>query len=343
MAKKKEELAEEIAEVVGGERKVEELKFDRIISTGSTQLDLAISGGRIRGGGLPGGVIVEIYGPSGTGKSALLSEIIASCQINGGDAKIVDPESRFDKEYSEIYGVKFDMCEYSRPDTVNEMFKELLNWKPNPSNENAICVFAADSLAALSTEVEMEGTDSYGMKRAKDFSEGLRKTARKIANNNWLVPCTNQERESPTGIVTPGGKGVPYYASIRIRLSKPMQNAKIKREKTINGVKHEKIEGIRTNAQVTKSSVDEPFRTAKFSIVFGFGIDNVRDNLEYLKGNTKADKYVFEDQEFSKIESAIKFIENNNLEKDLENKVIDMWNEIQQAFKETSRKKRIRK
>ena len=54
MAKKKEELAEEIAEVVGGERKVEELKFDRIISTGSTQLDLAISGGRIRGGGLPG-------------------------------------------------------------------------------------------------------------------------------------------------------------------------------------------------------------------------------------------------------------------------------------------------
>ena len=45
------------------------------ISTGSTLADLAISGGRIRGGGLPSGILVEIFGPSGSGKTVLLSEI----------------------------------------------------------------------------------------------------------------------------------------------------------------------------------------------------------------------------------------------------------------------------
>jgi len=39
----------------------------RVISTGSTLLDLAISGGRIRGGGLPLGILVEIFGPPGCG------------------------------------------------------------------------------------------------------------------------------------------------------------------------------------------------------------------------------------------------------------------------------------
>mgnify|MGYP006961769342 CR=1 FL=1 len=34
--------------------------ISRIISTGSTLLDLAITGGRVRGGGVPGGILVEI-------------------------------------------------------------------------------------------------------------------------------------------------------------------------------------------------------------------------------------------------------------------------------------------
>jgi len=45
--------------------------FGQCISTGSTLLDLAISGGRIRGGGLPGGILVEVFGPSGVGKTVL--------------------------------------------------------------------------------------------------------------------------------------------------------------------------------------------------------------------------------------------------------------------------------
>ena len=37
--------------------------FGTVISTGCTLLDFAISGGRVRGGGLPGGILVEAFGP----------------------------------------------------------------------------------------------------------------------------------------------------------------------------------------------------------------------------------------------------------------------------------------
>ena len=40
-------------------------KSGKLVSTGSTLLDLAISGGTYDEGGLPGGILVEIFGPSG--------------------------------------------------------------------------------------------------------------------------------------------------------------------------------------------------------------------------------------------------------------------------------------
>ena len=65
-----------------------------MISTGSTLLDLIISGTRVRGGGLPGGILVEIFGPSGTGKTVLLCEIGGVIQRQNGDVRYGDPEAR---------------------------------------------------------------------------------------------------------------------------------------------------------------------------------------------------------------------------------------------------------
>lgn len=169
---------------------------ETMISTGSTLLDLAISGGRIRGGGIPGGIFIEIMGQKKTGKTVLLCEIAGDVQRKNGQVQFGDPEGRLNKQFAQIFGLDPDTINYKRPDTVTEVFQEIRKWEPeNPDVINGIF---ADSLAALSTDLEMdkEDGDKMGMRRAKEFSEELRKTCRLLANNNWLMVGSNQLRQT---------------------------------------------------------------------------------------------------------------------------------------------------
>jgi len=314
--------------------------FGVVISTGSTLLDLAISGGRVRGGGIPSGILLEIYGTSQVGKTALLAEICADAQVKGGNVKFLDPEGRLDREYSRIYGMELDKENYHMPDTVNEIFEHILKWEPAPPKKGGANIIATDSLAALSSELEMgESGDKMGMKIAKDFSQGLRKTCRLIKRNNFIIACSNQIRSGTSGEITSGGKGIPFYASLRIRIGPPAANKYLKKKKKIHGVEHEKTFGIQSIC-VVKKTVDDPYRTANIYIVFGLGIDNIRANLAYLKQMTGATSYTAVDKEFGKMDAAIQYIEENNLELELREQVIDLWEEIETAFKVDRKPKR---
>jgi RecA/RadA recombinase len=178
-----------------------------------------------------------------------------------------------------------------------------------------------------------------GMKRAKEFSEGLRKTCRLIANNNWLIVCSNQERESDFGVITPGGKGMPYYSTVRIRMT-PDKPAKIEKEKKIGKKTLTKVIGIRTTCEVKKNSFDDPFRVSPISFIFNYGVDDIRDQLQWHKEVSGDEKYNVFDSEYATMEAAIKYIEDNNLEQRLKARTIKKWKEIEDAFR-TERKKRF--
>jgi len=335
--KSTKQLARQIQKVTDSPiEKVKTVRLEQTVSTGSTVLDLEISGGRKREGGLPGGIIVEIFGPSSAGKTSILAEICASIQANGGEVKFLDPEARLDQEYARIYGVEIDKKNYYRPDTVTEVFDDhIYAW--NPPRKDVINGIGTDSLAALSTNMEMEGKDKMGMRRAKEFSEGLRKTSRIIRNNNWLIVCTNQVRQGDMGEVTPGGKGIPFYASLRIRVG---QKAKVERTTKIGKKEVKKVVGIQSLCQIRKSSVDDPFREALIFILFSYGIDDIRGNLQYLKNMTGATKYGDSDLgEFVSMDKMVRVIERNGLQKELREKVIDLWHEIEDKFKTERRKK----
>lgn len=317
-----------------------------IVSTGSTLLDLAISGGRVRGGGLPGGIMVEIFGPSSSGKTALLSEIGGSVQNKGGEVTILDPEGRIDKEYTRIYGLKLSKDNYHRPDLVHEMIDKIREWEPEDSNK--INLMAVDSIASLSTEKEMEDEDKRGQLKAKQLSEGCRKIARVIANEHKLIVFTNQERQGEHGKTTPGGFAVGYHASIRIRIARIFKGSKIEKTKTLpSGQKITKVLGIKSEAIIKKSSVDNEFRTAPIYIVFGLGIDDIRGNLQYIKDFHKRNKYECPmDQNgsikgFASMDKAIEYIENNNLEGALRESVINAWEEVEELFR-INRKNKVR-
>lgn len=314
------------------------ISVDSVLSTGSTLLDLAISGKRRRGGGMPGGIIVEMFGPAGSGKTALLAETCAHAQLIGGEVKLLDPEARLDKEYARIYQMDVTKENYSRPDTVEDVFKELLQWKP--SEDDKINVIGTDSLAALSTELEMDKGDKMGMKRAKEFSTGFRKAARIISNNNWLMLCTNQIRQGDYGETTPGGLALAFYCSLRIRIK---QVGSITKEETIkSGVKVKKIIGIESICSIRKSTVDDPYREAPIYILFGYGIDDIRANLQYVKDMKSMTVYECPDgKTYKSLNMAIRYVEDNKLVRKLKEQVIDLWEEIESKFT-LDRPKKIR-
>lgn len=274
----------------------------------------------------------EIYGPSGSGKTSLLMEICASSQRKGGLAMVRDPESRLDKEYAEIYGVSIaeDFFDYSRPNTVLEMFQDLWGWEPP---EEHINVFGADSIAALSTELEMEDWDKRGQKQAKDFSQGLRKSARIIGTPNKIIVFTNQLRQGELTEVTPGGKALEYYASVRIRVA---QKGMI--EKTVklkSGKEIKKVIGIESECYIKKSTVDDPYRRCPLFIIFNYGVDDVRGNLQWYKDMMKDSVYDCADgKTYNSMDKAIQYIEENKLQKKLRSLVINLWEEIEAKFEQ---------
>jgi recombination protein RecA len=327
------------------------LDYNRVVSTGSTLLDLAISGNRVRGGGIPAGIMVEIYGPSGAGKTALLVEAGANAQFKGGHVRVNDPEARLDKEYAELYGLTLDneFNDYDRPNTVEEMFKNIENWEV-PKDQ--VSVFLGDSLAALSTDEELgEKGDKMGMKRAKDFSEGLRKTCRIISTNDKLIMFSNQVRDSveSTGFGpkenTTGGRAIGFYCSLRMRVAPAFPSSKIKKEISLKDGqevakddkkgKLTKVIGIKSTVTVVKSTVDDPYREAPVNIIFGYGIDDVRGNLEYIKEMRKLTKYPTIDKDWQSLEKAIEYIEAKQYQPQLREQVIDLWEEIEARFKQT--------
>jgi RecA/RadA recombinase len=320
------------------------LRFDQTVSTGSTLLDLCISGRRVRGGGICGGILVELFGPPGTGKTAILEEIAASVQIRGGQIRYHDPEARLDHEYAEVFDVHLLQKDYFRPVTVTEVFDKI--WEEKFNDESALNAHLVDSLAALSTELEMskEG-DKRGQKRAKEFSEGLRKTCRMMAEKNLLIACSNQVRDGDFGMTTPGGQAVKFYASLRIKLTPAFVGGKyIEKEIDLNGKKIKKVVGIRTDCEIVKSSLDDPYGKCVITILFNRGIDDIRDNLQYCKsisGEGTYDVLGHGVKGLRSMERAIEYIEENGLEKELREKTIDLWLGVQELFKD-NRKRKVR-
>jgi|GEM_PF-424905 len=320
--------------------------FERgVISTGSTLLDLAISTNRTYGGGIPAGVILEIFGPSSSGKTAVLAEIGASVKSKGGVVKYDDPEARLDTAYAARCGLKLEPEEYNRPDTVDQLEDDLFAWDPQPYRRGAICARCEDSLAAFSTKAEI--VDDHKMaaaKRAQKFHELFRKLARIIKSEGWIIACSNQEQESFGGMgakTTPGGNAIKYYASIRIRIARDLKGGKLKKTWKMSKATVEKVIGIKSIARILKNSCDDPFREVPIYIIFGQGIDDVRGNLQWLKDTLGLDAYDCVDKHFSKIEVAIRYIEEYGLESELRDKVIKVYNDIEDHFR-TDRKSKVR-
>ena len=344
--------------------------ISRVISTGSTLLDLEIMGKRVRGGGIPGGILVEIYGPNSGGKTVLMSEIAGGIQRQKGKVKFFDAEARLSKKFAEIFDFTVDDCEFGVPNQVADVFLPLMTWNPDgppcigqynrrqkkcrECGDSDTCsdfdldnrpingVFI-DSFAQLCGELEKgdEEIDKRGSARAKEFSQWMRKLAPKITANKWLIVGSNQIRDNQKAktdfdpkYVTPGGNAVPHAASLRLEISPA---ARLRDEKTINGKKVYVEYGHCSKVKIIKNTVSGQKGSAEIQIMIDYGIDDITANLQYLKKFTPGTKYWTGD---NSLEDAIETIEQDGLELELKEAVIDLWEEIQDKFKKDRKPKR---
>jgi hypothetical protein len=137
---------------------------------------------------------------------------------------------------------------------------------------------------------------------------------------------------------TPGGEAIGFYSSLRLQTA---ITKKISKEKTINGKEVTRIIGVRINVSVFKSSIWKPFRVAPVTIIFDYGIDDIRENLQFIKDHTKNTVYSLGGHQIDKsMDTAISWIEKHQLEQDLKEEVINLWEEIESKFDQERKPKR---
>ena len=284
------------------------------ISTGSLGLDIALGIG-----GLPKGRIVEIYGPESSGKTTLTLQVIAEAQKVGGTAAFIDAEHALDPQYADKLGVQVDDLIVSQPDTGEQALEvaEML------VRSGAVDVLVIDSVAALTPKAEIEGEmgDSHVGLQARLLSQAMRKLTGAIKQTNCLVIFINQIRMK-IGVMfgspetTTGGNALKFYSSVRLDIRR------------IGAVKEgDEVVGNETRVKVVKNKVSPPFRQAEFQIMYGSGIYQMGEVIDWGVKLNLIDKsgawYAYKGDKIGQGKAnASRFLEENTaVAKEIENQI----------------------
>lgn len=275
------------------------------ISTGSTLLDYVIA--NRKNGGVPVGKLTEISGEEASGKSLICAHLIAECQRRGGIAIYIDTENSANPDFMARVGVNVKELVYMQPSCVEDVgaaiVKTIIMARTKAPNKLVLIVF--DGIAATPTRKELEGDFDLSMdlqlEKSKVLSKMMRLITETLGKERIALVFTNQLKVK-IGVMygdpmtTPGGKAVPYAASVRIRLFAG------KKKKESNGKETESedgkgdIYGVHTTAKIVKNRLGPPWRKCEFDVLFASGIDDEGSwlyRLHELGEITKADGFCY--------------------------------------------------
>jgi recombination protein RecA len=303
MAKSKNELTDElgglIADSINKQFKAQNLKsayflegdsdaptiVKEWVGTGSTILDLAIS--NRKNGGFPVGRVSEITGLEQSGKSLLAAHSLLNTQRKGGLAVYIDTENAIATEYLNAIGLNLKEMLYIPLETVEDIFEtvEVIIDKVRSSDKNRLVTIVVDSIAGASTKTEMAADfdkDGYATAKALIISKAMRKITNLIGRERICLIFTNQLRQKLNAPAfsdpwtAPGGRSIPFHASVRIRLS------------SIGAIKTKKdgrdeIVGSRVKAKLVKNRCGPPLRECEYEVYFDSGIDDYSSWLTTMK------------------------------------------------------------
>lgn len=251
---------------------VEREPIPYVISTGSINIDNASGIG-----GIPGGRIIEVFGPESSGKTTLCVHILANAQKIGLPIAMLDNEAAFDEEYAHelgIQGNKYEDYFYAVPETCEQTF-ELIEFLLN----GGVKVIVVDSVSAMVPKAELEGDmgeANMGL-QARLIGQGLRKLTGIISTQGAIVIFINQIRMK-IGVTfgspetTSGGNALKFFTTMRIDLRQVGDNIMDGQEQI----------GKFTRVTFKKNKVAPPMKKVMVPIKWGSGFWKGAELLDAL-------------------------------------------------------------
>lgn len=266
------------------------------IDTGYAPLNKIVSG-RFDGG-LPFGRLVEMYGYSSSGKTALATQWMVQAQKLGGVAIFIDWERSFDLELAKGFGLNDQRPYwiYQKPTTweqgniIAAKACQIIR-ESKAIDEKAPILVVFDSIASAIPQSMIEKEiDEYTMNDttalARVASTTLKTMAHHAQNFNATFLYLNQIRMKP-GVVygdpttTPGGSAMEFYSTVRIKLTRE------KIEEAQKGGKQ--FVGQTIKMECVKSKLTRPFQRCELDMVYDdLGVahfDPIGSTLNYLTKN----------------------------------------------------------
>ena len=279
-----------------------------VISTGSLSLDVSLGVN-----GLARGRFTELYGPPGAGKSTLALCTARNAINEGLRVLYIDAEQGIEDVLAKnILGDAF----YDRNKFVwlqPNIMEEALLIAENAILSGQFGLIILDSIASmLPRKVKEDDLDDSNVALlARRLTVFVQRNAFNVQYNNVAFLGINQIRSKIGsyfgGWDTPGGWEWKHICSVQIEL---------RGGKKIDVVGEEESIGINTNFTVRKNKLASPFRGFTIPILFGKGVDYLRDVIEFSKAlgviQVAGPYYKFEDETLGQgMNKTLEFLNNS--------------------------------
>jgi recombination protein RecA len=363
--RRKQSKEEQMAgSIVRRRKKADDQSSVEFLHSGCTTLNLALSG-KGANGGWARGRVDNVVGDGSSGKTITALEVAfwawmkvkkIKSKIYGKVEKIIivynNCEGVMDFPLEKMYGKEFvDAVEWVCIKEIESMGRDFIS-RMRALKKGEFLLYIVDSWDALYSSADKKRFDdaikdgknedgSYNLEKQKYAGKFFSNVCDDMEDNKkdatlFIISQVRQKIGVTFGKKTyrAGGKALDFYTH-QVGWIREQQ----KLVKTKKG--HKRVYGIRSEVKVERSKVAKPFREAQFTILYDYGIDDINSMADFLygSGSIRWDKK----NKFARRDSFVTFIEENNLEKELQERVVREWEEIEEAFESdvTKRKKRV--
>jgi len=240
-------------------------------SSGSLSLDCQLGVG-----GVPDDRIVEIYGPASAGKTSLALQFVRNyIEERGYDRPpvFIDLERTTGLDLIKSMGIDPKKVIFCYPDTAEEALQVAIDL--GLSGKVGVIVFDSIDAAQTEKETKRQMTEMGVGDLPRIMSKSMRTISKICSDKQVLYIFINQIRMK-IGVMygnpetTSGGNALPFYSSIRLRVSSKPSSSQ--------------PNALAMKVRVKKNKLAPALnKAAEFDFICGRGTDKYNDTIEFAK------------------------------------------------------------